>query len=127
MVCCVAERSSNNQAPTSETAASVILNNVCALGDTWPWSLPLCARSQAKAMTQSGEGGAKPMAPGQGLGLSQGNFGPKYEQHVTSLQKQLEDATTRIEELRRSEESLKCVYCGRTWDASGGGAIRNAC
>lgn len=58
-------------------------------------------------MTQGSEGSVKPMAPGQGLGLSQGNFGPKYEQHVTSLQKQLEDATTRIEELRRSEEELR--------------------
>lgn len=42
-------------------------------------------RLQAKAM-QSGE------SKGASGGLSAGNFGPKYEQHVSEMQRQLDEA-----------------------------------
>ena len=64
-------------------------------------------RPQTKTMGIPGEGAA--MGKGVGpLGLSQANFGPKYEQHVAQLQRSLEEANKRLEELQRSEDALRC-------------------
>ncbi len=43
----------------------------------------------------------------QQLGLSQGNFGPKYEAHVAQLQQELEDLRKRIQVLQRQETELR--------------------
>ena len=39
-------------------------------------------------------------------GLPQANFGPKYEQHVSHIQKLLEEANAKIEEKQKREETL---------------------
>lgn len=39
--------------------------------------------------------------------MPQANFGPKYEQHVQSLQKHLEEANKRIEDLVKNESAIK--------------------
>ncbi|MEW5314403.1 MAG: hypothetical protein WDW38_005908 [Sanguina aurantia] len=64
--------------------------------------------SKAKAAAPDGKAGpgAGP-GPVGGLGLSQGNFGPKYEQHVATLQTELEEAKRKIESLGRSEDELR--------------------
>ncbi len=71
--------------------------------------------AQAKAMSQA-EGQAKPTsdsgtgAPPQGasgaLGLSQANFGPKYEQHVAQLQKQMDEAQAKAATLQQQLKDL---------------------
>ena len=43
----------------------------------------------------------------------QGNFGPKYEQHVAQLQKALEDAQQRMQEMQKSEDELRWGGYGR--------------
>ena len=49
---------------------------------------------QARAM-QNGD------AKAVGNGLSAGNFGPKYEQHVTEMQRQLDEANKKYASLAR--------------------------
>lgn len=55
---------------------------------------------------QQGDGKGSAGAP---LGLAQGNFGPKYEQHVGQIQKALEDSQKKVEELQREVDDLRCV------------------
>ncbi|PNW82236.1 hypothetical protein CHLRE_06g278125v5 [Chlamydomonas reinhardtii] len=43
----------------------------------------------------------------QQLGLSQGNFGPKYEQHVAQLQQELEDLRKKIQVMQRQEAEIR--------------------
>ena len=38
--------------------------------------------------------------------LPQANFGPKYEQHVSSIQKSLEDAKQKLADVEKSEQQL---------------------
>eukprot|EP00798_Chlamydomonas_sp_ICE-L_P009529 gene9529-12468_t len=38
---------------------------------------------------------------------SKANFGPKYEQHVASLQKSLEEAQERMQQMQKTEDALK--------------------
>lgn len=68
---------------------------------------------QAKAMSQAdgtkGPGGPDiggPMVGAPGLGLSQANFGPKYEQHVAQLQKQMDEAQTKAQTLQQQLKEL---------------------
>ncbi|KAJ9511982.1 hypothetical protein QJQ45_004434 [Haematococcus lacustris] len=70
--------------------------------------------SKAKAMQLAGDGkggagvGGAPGAPANGgLGLMQGNFGPKYEAHVAQLQSELEDTQKRLQGLQREADKLK--------------------
>lgn len=65
-----------------------------------PSHLLTCRYSKAKA---SAGGSDKPSA----LGLSQANFGPKYEAHMNELQAALEEQKKRVEELKRSEQELR--------------------
>ncbi|KXZ52314.1 hypothetical protein GPECTOR_10g946 [Gonium pectorale] len=43
----------------------------------------------------------------QQLGLSQGNFGPKYEAHVAQLQQELEDLRKKIQIMQRAEAEIR--------------------
>ncbi|EFJ53111.1 Kar3 member kinesin-like protein [Volvox carteri f. nagariensis] len=43
----------------------------------------------------------------QQLGLSQGNFGPKYEAHVAQLQQELEEHRKKIQQMQRQEAELR--------------------
>lgn len=43
----------------------------------------------------------------QQLGLSQGNFGPKYEAHVAQLQQELEELRKRIQVMQRQEAEIR--------------------
>lgn len=40
-------------------------------------------------------------------GLSQANFGPKYDQHLKQMQMRVEEATHRIEELEKNEKDAE--------------------
>lgn len=43
----------------------------------------------------------------QQLGLSQGNFGPKYEAHVAQLQQELEELRKKIQIMQRQETEIR--------------------
>ncbi|KAG2501877.1 hypothetical protein HYH03_000375 [Edaphochlamys debaryana] len=57
--------------------------------------------SKAKASSTHDKGGQ------QQLGLSQGNFGPKYEAHVAQLQQELEDLRKKIQLMQRQEAEIR--------------------
>ena len=42
--------------------------------------------------------------PANSTGLAQANFGPKYDQHLKKMQKDVEEASMRIEELEKEEK-----------------------
>ncbi len=56
--------------------------------------------SKAKASASNDKGQ-------QQLGLSQGNFGPKYEQHVAQLQQELEELRKKIQVMQRQEAEIR--------------------
>ena len=58
----------------------------------------MATRLQAKAMNE-GKGGS--------LGLAQANFGPRYEQHVQQLQKNLDEVTKKLEEMQRDMDEVR--------------------
>ncbi len=63
-----------------------------------------------------GDGKSAPTAGGGGggdasLGLSQPNFGAKYDQHVSQLQTSLEEAQKRVEQLQKTSDELRCGEC----------------
>jgi len=67
--------------------------------------------SKAKAMAQGDGKAGTGMGSGGGqdtnLGLSQPNFGAKYDQHVSSLQTALEEAKARVEQMQKSADELR--------------------
>lgn len=69
-----------------------------------------------------GDGKAAPSAGGGGqdtsLGLSQPNFGAKYDQHISQLQTSLEEAQQRVEQLQKASDELRWGGRGRGWTLS---------
>ncbi|GAX81265.1 hypothetical protein CEUSTIGMA_g8697.t1 [Chlamydomonas eustigma] len=61
--------------------------------------------SKAKAMTQ-GDGKSSSAQDGS-LGLTQPNFGAKYEQHISQLQTALEEAQNRVEQMQKASDDLR--------------------
>ena len=61
------------------------------------------AQGDGKAGTGMGSGGGQDT----NLGLSQPNFGAKYDQHVSSLQTALEEAKARVEQMQKSADELR--------------------
>ena len=69
---------------------------------------------QAKAMAQGDGKTAGASAGGGGqdsLGLTQPNFGAKYDQHVSQLQTALEEAQGRVEQMQKAADELRCGEC----------------
>ena len=87
---------------------------------------------QAKAMVQGGDGKSGPdgavaaegSSGGAPLGLTQANFGAKYEQHVAQLQKALDDTHQRIDQIQRETDSLRCALVMFIAERGTGGARR---
>lgn len=69
-------------------------------------AVPYYRYSKAKASASNDKGQ-------QQLGLSQGNFGPKYEQHVAQLQQELEELRKKIQVMQRQEAEIR-------WGREGG-------
>ncbi len=53
---------------------------------------------------KTGSGGQEPS-----LGLTQPNFGAKYDQHVSQLQTALEEAQSRVEAMQKTSDELRSV------------------
>lgn len=95
-------------------------------------STPPLKSLQAKAMAQGGDGKSGPdgavaaagSSGGAPLGLTQANFGAKYEQHVAQLQKALDDTHQRIDQIQRETDSLRCALVMVIAGRGTGGARR---
>uniref|UniRef100_A0A7S0Y9G8 Kinesin motor domain-containing protein n=1 Tax=Polytomella parva TaxID=51329 RepID=A0A7S0Y9G8_9CHLO len=63
--------------------------------------------SKAKQMPDANKGSSSNANAHNQVGLSQPNFGPKYEQHVASLQQELEELKKKQDALARQEQELR--------------------
>ncbi len=62
-----------------------------------------CMQAKAAAGGDAKGGPGGPEAPGQA-----DKFGAKYEQHVSQLQRSLEEAQQRLEGMQKTSDELRC-------------------